>query len=221
MQKERTFSRALLVFYYAATACAVWYRLRQDMQVYNLLLCAAALLLPALPFALYRFTKLRPVPMLEIVYVGFVFFAVPFASLFGAYDFIPYWDKVLHFASGPLFAVLGTAVYFCNKPGRRLDRADAFNAAAFSWMFAMSSAVLWEIWEFIVSLVSTADPQQVARTGVTDTMTDMLVCTIGGLITAISCWNYLHHGGKAPAHGIMMRLFDRFYHTNIERHTSK
>ena len=123
-------------------------------------------------------------------------------------------DRILHFLSGFLFAVLGTAVYFSCKPGHKLERADAFNASLYTWMFAMMSAVLWEIWEYFVSQFG-ADPQQVAATGVGDTMQDMIVCTLGGLITAVSCWKYLRHLGEKRRKGLMMSLFEAYYRENI------
>ena len=118
----------------------------REATVYNGLLVLAAFLLPLLCrmcciacAACGRFTCWRSCS------TGCVLAAVSFASLFGGYELIPYSDPILHFLSGFLFAVLGTAVYSANKPGHALDPADAFNAALYTWMFAMMSAVLWEI----------------------------------------------------------------------------
>ena len=216
MERLRHVRTGTLVFYYVFTVLASAKCLLREGTVYNLLLAAAAFALPAVPFLLYRLCRLRPVYLLEIVFDWFVLAAVPFASLFGGYDLVPYWDKILHFLSGFLFAVLGTAVYFTKKPGHALDRADAFNASLYTWMFAMMSAVLWEIWEYLVSF-SGADPQQVAATGVGDTMQDMIVCTAGGLITALSCWKYLRGQGENRHTGLMMRLFEAYYNENIGR----
>lgn len=215
MERMRRVRNGTLIFYYLFTACAAVLCLWREATVYNGLLVLAAFLLPAVPQVLYRLCHLRPVYLLEIVFDGFVLAAVSFASLFGGYELIPCWDKILHFLSGFLFAVLGTAVYFAKKPGHALDPADAFNASLYTWMFAMMSAVLWEIWEYIVSF-SGADPQQVAQTGVGDTMTDIIVCTVGGLITAVSCWNYLRHIGQNCRKGLMMRLFEAYYRENIQ-----
>ncbi|MDO4270966.1 MAG: hypothetical protein Q4C72_08610 [Eubacteriales bacterium] len=214
MKRMRAARNGMLVFYYVFTSCAVAFRLRRDASVYNLLLAVAALALPAVPLLLYRVLRLRPVPLLEIVFDAFVLAAVPFASLFGGYDFIPCWDKILHFLSGFLFAALGMVVYFSRKPGHALDPADAFNAAAFSWMFAVWTAAVWEIWEYVVSF-SGADPQQVALTGVGDTMQDIIVCTVGGLLTALACWRYLRHPGENRRKGLMMSLFEAYYRENI------
>ena len=216
MERMRRARNSMLGIYYVVTACGAVLCLRWEMSVYNLLLVLAAALLPLAPYVLYRVCRLRPVYLLEIVFDGFVLAAVPFASLIGGYDFVPYWDKILHFLSGFLFAALGTVVYFSLKPGHALERADAANAALFTWMFAVLSAVLWEIWEYIVSLFG-ADPQQVAATGVGDTMQDMIVCTLGGLFTAVSCWKYLRHLGENRRPGLMMRLFAAYYRENIAK----
>lgn len=214
MEKQKRLSHIVLIIYYGFTLCAAIYALRQGAELYTILLAAAAFLLPLVPFLVYRVLHLRRVPLLEIVLNLFVLSAVPFASLFGGYELIPLWDKILHFLSGFLFATLGMIIYFCKKPGRRLDPADAFNASAFSWMFAVWTAAIWEFWEYFVSF-SGADPQQVATTGVGDTMQDMIVCALGGLITAVSCFKYVR--GKKEGRGLMMRLFDSFYKENIER----
>ena len=215
MERMRRVRNGTLIFYYVFTLCAAVLCMLREATVYNGLLVLAAFLLPVVPHVLYRLCRLRPVYLLEVVFDGFVLAAVSFASLFGGYELIPYWDKILHFLSGFLFAVLGTAVYFANKPGNALDPADAFNAALYTWMFAMMSAVLWEIWEYLVSF-SGADPQQVALTGVGDTMGDVIVCTIGGLITAVSCWKYLRHIGENRRKGLMMHLFEAYYRENIQ-----
>ncbi|MDO5142737.1 MAG: hypothetical protein Q4D31_06930 [Eubacteriales bacterium] len=213
MERMRRLRNGTLAFYYAFTLCGAVYRLRGGAAMYDVLLAVAAFVLPLVPQLLYRLTPLRPVYLLEIVFDGFVLAAVPFASLFGAYDWVPYWDKILHFLSGFLFATLGMAVYFTNKPGHALERADAANAALFTWMFAVLSAVLWEIWEYLVSF-SGADPQQVAATGVGDTMGDMIVCTLGGLLTARACWRYLRHPERRK--GLMMRLFEAYHRANLQ-----
>ena len=217
MERMRRVRNGTLIFYYVFTAGAAVRCMMRDATVYNMLLVLAAFLLPAVPRVVYRLCRLRPVYLLETVFDWFVLAAVSFASLFGGYELILYWDKILHFLSGFLFAVLGTAVYFAKKPGHALDPADAFNASLYTWMFAMMSAVLWEIWEYLVSF-SGADPQQVALTGVGDTMGDIIVCTVGGLITAVSCWKYLRHLGENRRKGLMMHLFEAYYRENIQNH---
>ena len=175
----------------------------------------AAALLPLAPYVLYRVCRLRPVYLLEIVFDGFVLAAVPFASLIGGYDFVPYWDKILHFLSGFLFAALGTVVYFSLKPGHALERADAANAALFTWMFAVLSACCGR--SGIHRVAVRRRPAAGCGDRVGDTMQDMIVCTLGGLLTAVSCWKYLRHLGENRRPGLMMRLFAAYYRENIAK----
>ena len=125
------------------------YGLRRDLTAYNALLAAAALALPAVPFALYRVCRLRPVYLLEIVFDWFVLAAVPFASLFGGYEWIPCWDSCCTFCRAfcsPCWA------WWCilRKSRPRARSGGCVQRLAVYRMFAVLSAVLWEIWEYAV-----------------------------------------------------------------------
>ena len=87
MERMRRARNAMLAFYYVFTDCGAVFCLRRDASLYNILLAAAAFALPLVPYLLYRLAHLRPVYLLEIVFDAFVLAAVPFASLFGGYDF--------------------------------------------------------------------------------------------------------------------------------------
>ena len=201
----------ILALYYLGTLGALGYVLTHGVQSYLILMACAGLALPAVPKLIYRVFKLRPVYLFDIIFIVFAFVAITFASVLGGYNMVPYLDKALHCASGFLFAVAGMLVFYYCKPGRRKEAADAPVVSMFAAMFAMSSAVLWEIYEYTLSQFG-PDPQLVAMTGVNDTMQDMIVCTIGGFITAFFCYRYLKSGKKE----LMMSLFETFYQENIE-----
>lgn len=200
----------LVLYYLGAAATFVWSI--TNGQGYLIAMAAAALLLPLVPKLLFRVLHWKPVYLFDIIFNCFAFTAVPFASVLGGYDMVPYLDKILHCLSGFLFAVVGMILFYYCKTGRQKSPSDALSASLFSAMFAMSTAVLWEIYEYILSWFG-PDPQLVATTGVHDTMQDMIVCTVGGIITAVSCYRYLR--GAKP--GLMMRLFENFYDVNLER----
>lgn len=203
--------RRAYILYYLLTLAAAVFGLWRELTAYNAALALAAFALPVVPQILWRLCALRPVPAAEGVYLAFVFAAVPFASLFGAYDWLPYWDKILHFLSGVLLAAPGLLLYYYARPDRALSPKDCICPTLFGWMFAVSCGVLWEFWEYFVSF-SGADPQQVATTGVGDTMQDLLVCALGALLTARAFYRYLKGRGRR---GAMVTLFDQFYHINI------
>lgn len=198
----------LVLYLIAALATLLWAILYAEG--YIIAMAAVALVLPIVPKALFHLLRWQRVFMFDIIFLCFVFIAVPFASVLGGYTFVPYLDKILHCLSGFLFAAIGTIVFYACKQGHQKAPTDALSAALFSAMFSMSSAVLWEIYEFTLSLFG-PDPQLAVTTGVTDTMLDMIVCTIGGIITAVECYRYL----KGAKPWIMMRLFENFYDVNL------
>ena len=57
-----------------------------------------------------------------------------------------------------------------------------------SFFFSGFVAVLWEIFEFVADLLTGNDSQNVAATGVADTMEDMMICLVGGLFMAAVIW---------------------------------
>ena len=53
----------------------------------------------------------------------------------------------------------------------------------FTFLGSMAVAGLWEIGEYLASMVVGLDLQRVALTGVSDSMQDMIVCMAGTLAT--------------------------------------
>ena len=193
-------NRVFLIVYYAVTLAALAWCIAQG-ESYRALQAAVALVLPAVPPALQRIFRLQPIPLFALLFNAFVFCAVTLASALRFYDLVPFYDKILHFFSGVLICAAGFAVYCMMRRRRGLDRSEVALACLFALCFAMASAVAWEIYEYVLSLFG-PDPQMVALTGVTDTMLDMILCTVGALVTVFFVRRSLVRG----AHGRLSRL---------------
>lgn len=216
MKRIYIYRNIILIFYYILTIFASFYALNKDFRIYNCLLVFSAFILPIIPFLIFRILKLKPVYLIEIVFDLFILGAVSFASLMDGYELIPLWDKILHFLSGFLFAVFGMILYFYHKPDHEIKKSDQFNASFYTFMFGVLSAVLWEIWEYIISFFG-SDPQHVIETGVHDTMQDIIVCTLGAFITAVACYRYIkNYDDRNYRKGLMMHLFEEFYKSNLK-----
>ena len=85
------------------------------------------------------------------------------------------YDKVTHTISGVLTAYV--SLLFIPERSEKLWFNVLF-IIAFSWM----CAGLWETFEFVCDTFFNGDAQRVAATGVTDTMTDMLVAFAGASV---------------------------------------
>lgn len=210
-KKAKQIHWIILVIYYIGAIAGFYSVISSQAGRYLFAMSIISFVLPWIPYLLFHMLHWRAVYLVYIIYNVFVFIAVPFASILGGYDYIPHLDKLLHCLSGFLFAVVGMIVFYELKEDKRLHSADAPLAAAFSAMTAITSAAVWEFYEYFVSF-SGADPQQVMTTGIRDTMQDMIVCTVGGIITAFLCYRYLKTGKKE----LLMSLFEAFYQENIQ-----
>lgn len=115
-------------------------------------------------------------------------------------------DKVVHFLSGILFAQIGLCLY--GRIGGDYDRGTkVLLQMTYAVCFAMCIAAVWEIFEYVGFLLTGHDSQNVATTGIHDTMQDIIACLLGSGVLILGYWRY-HRSGK----GLLMRpvlAFDR------------
>ena len=123
-----------------------------------------------------------------------------FASLFlgevqGYYTRFWWWDILLHTASGFLLGIVGfLMVYVLNeKKSIRFHMTPVF-VALFAFTFSVAIGALWEIFEFGMDrLVGTTmqKPMLGDASGLTDTMWDLVVDTVGAAVIAVLGYGYL------------------------------
>jgi uncharacterized membrane protein YjdF len=128
--------------------------------------------------------------------VAFALAALVAGEWLGAYDKFWWWDDMLHAVSGVIIGFIGfLVVYFLNARYRMT--ISPLLVAVFAFTFAVTIGVLWEIIEFMSdALLHTdmqrwnlpADAQLIGRSyqgvGLRDTMSDLIVSTIGALLTS-------------------------------------
>jgi VanZ family protein len=116
------------------------------------------------------------------------------------YEIFPWWDTLLHFASGIILGILGFAlVYFINKDRNVSLRLNPFFICAFSFTFVVTMGVFWEIFEFSVDQFLGMNMQKWQggiRLGLIDTMTDLIIDTLGALIVAAVGYIYMRKDKK-------------------------
>lgn len=118
----------------------------------------------------------------SVYYFALVLFACAaeyFGMMFSFYDRFTYFDLVLHFISGFLLTMYGD--YFCRFLVKKCSCSDipAIIAVLFSVFFAVTGAVVWEIYEFLVDTFFGMTSQGV---GVADTMEDLIAGSSGAVI---------------------------------------
>lgn len=129
---------------------------------------------------------------LLICFDVFMFLSICFASLWGGYALVPYLDKILHFASGILFALLIYEIYANNS----LNKLTLFWIFVLTFSFSMMCGGVWEIYEFTTDILFKNDSQVtsglVGRDAILDTMGDLIAdfvgSVIGGALAVVFAW---------------------------------
>jgi uncharacterized membrane protein YjdF len=178
---------------------------------YYILLGFSSMLFPFLPHLLYRVFKLSPVHGLTTLFYLFSFLLFTVGMAMQGYAYLPLYDKAMHTLSGVFFAFLGVFVFYLLKPVKKIEPRDFSMVCYFSFSFAMTIAAVWEIYEFAISHLLGTDPQGVLKTGVGDTMWDIIVCMMGALLFLIPIWLYYKKGKKDFFFGIFDVFFEKNY----------
>ena len=170
---------------------------------------AGVLILTLLPVVLGRAYNIFIPPELEVLAVVFVFAALFLGEVRSYYVRFWWWDVVLHTASGFLLGLLGfLLVYVLNeKEDLEVHMKPSF-VALFAFMFALGLGALWEIFEFAMDSLFGLNMQ---KSGLVDTMWDLIVDAAGALAIALLGYGYLK---KAAGESFLERWIARFIQAN-------
>ncbi len=98
-----------------------------------------------------------------------------------------WWDSVLHFGSAIGFGLIGTVLMLILVRGDRLSAAPS-TVAFFAFCFAVMIGTVWEIFEFAVDQTLGTNMQ---KSGLVDTMKDLIVDCIGAFLGAFAGYAHL------------------------------
>ena len=105
-----------------------------------------------------------------------------------------WWDVVLHGGSAVAFGLVGSLLMLMLVKGNRLTAAP-FTVAFFAFCFAVMIGAVWEIWEFTLDQLFGLNTQ---KSGLVDTMWDLIVDAGGAIIGAGAGWAYLKGRQNGP-----------------------
>ena len=177
---KRIYGRLTAAYIAAGLGLAGWYAVMKNGYLTAQSLGTIAALGAVL--GLLKLMGIRPVYSYYSVIVLFLFGSYTLGVACELYKALPGYDKALHMLSGTLTMMLALPLFYALKAGHRVERSDCMLAVCFCLTTALAVAGVWEMAEFAFGLVTPLDPQCVQATGVTDTMKDMLVCTLGSLL---------------------------------------
>ena len=149
--------------------------------------CAAAFILPFVPYVVKTAFEVKIPFRIEILYYIFIFVAHCLGICLDLYIYVPYFDKIIHCISGIATALVGHYIvdYFNVQRDPRLFRG------LFIMFFSMAIATAWEFFEFAMDKLLGFSMQQLVSIGLDDTMFDLLAATLGAMIGG---WLMSHKG---------------------------
>jgi uncharacterized membrane protein YjdF len=167
----------------------------------------------AAPSVLRRHLPVEIPSEVEAVAVLFVFATLFLGEIHDYYQRFWWWDMTLHTGSGLLLGMLGFMIVYVLNEDRHVDMhmRPAF-VALFAFFFAVGLGAIWEIFEFAMDRWLGTDMQPATAgdpSGLTDTMHDLIVDTVGALVVSLLGWRYLARARTSPIDNWAKRFIDR------------
>ena len=166
----------------------------------------ATLVLSFLPQRFARFFGVELPHTILTAIVVFIFATLFLGEVGDFYERFWWWDVVLHFMSALSFGAMGFLLIFMLFEGDRYA-APAWALATLAFCVGMSIGALWEIFEFGMDQVFGLNMQ---KSGLVDTMEDLIIDSVGAGIGAISGYFYL----KGRQFGGLGAVLDQFVNAN-------
>jgi hypothetical protein len=163
-----------------------------ERQFMNAVLILGIIILSGLPaYFAHRYSLVLPADF-ELMAIIFNFAAIYLGTVQGYFLRFWWWDLLLHASSGFLLGILGFLLVWTLNHHYRIELSlnPAF-IALFSFSFSLALGTLWEIYEFGMDSLFGLNMQ---KSGLVDTMWDLIVDAVGGGIMAWLGYLYLRHG---------------------------
>ncbi len=168
----------------------------------------AVFVLMSVPSALkYRYRFYMPFAI-DFGIAVLIFVTLFLGELANFYNYIPLWDKFVHFQSGLIFGSTGfVLVYTLNKQKYiHLDISPGF-VAFFAVTFSLAIGVAWEVIEFAFDTLLGLTMQH----GNSDTMWDLIADGMGAMIVSVIGYFWMHRQARLPFTPRLFRFFGKRY----------
>jgi hypothetical protein len=179
-----------------------------ERQWLNAFLIVGILLLTMLPTMLSRRLAVSIPAEFELLAILFIFASLFLGETRGYYVRFWWWDVVLHVTSGFLLGITGFLLVYVLNQEEKIDlyMKPGF-LALFSFAFALAVGTVWEIFEYTMDNFFGLDMQ---KSGLVDTMWDLIVDAVGALSIAVLGYFYMKRGSEY----FVERWIDKFIEAN-------
>lgn len=148
-----------------------------------------ALCIVWLPAVLARNLSVHVPLEFEFLLNVFIYASIFLGEISGFYTRFWWWDVVLHAGSGIALGFVGFLLLYSLYHVEKVLLPPSL-LAVFSFCFALSLGALWEIFEYTIDSIMGTNMQ---KSGLTDTMWDLIVDAVGAGIVAVSGYFYVRY----------------------------
>jgi hypothetical protein len=173
---------------------------------FTLFASSATLILSFFPILLKRRFNIYLTTEFELIIVVFLYASLFLGEVHAYYTRFWWWDVVLHIGASLALGFIGFLLVYVLYRERKLQ-AKPLTIAILAFSFAVMIGTLWEIFEFAMDQSFGWNMQ---KSGLIDTMWDLIVDVGGALFTSVIGFLYIK-GGKTF---IFERILTRFVSRN-------
>jgi hypothetical protein len=166
------------------------------------------LLLFYLPAAIEKRLRIHLPVEMQFVIVAFVYASLFLGEVGDFYSKFWWWDIALHAGSGVGFGFAGFTILYSLFAHGKVHTSPSL-LSTFAFCFSLAIGALWEIFEFAMDQLFAMNMQ---KSGLVDTMSDLIVDAIGALFASVLGFAYIK--GVKPQ--LFARLMRRFINMNPE-----
>lgn len=167
-----------------------------------LFLTSLALFLTFLPSIIRRNYKIVLPIEFEFILTLFVYFSIILGEIKGFYTKFSWWDMLLHGISGIILGFIGFLIVYILYSQNKVEMSPVF-IIIFSFCFSVAIGAVWEIFEFSVDSILGMNMQ---KSGLVDTMWDLIIDSAGAILVSIGGYFYVR-GGDSLIFDSLLRKF--------------
>jgi hypothetical protein len=122
-------------------------------------------------------------PGFRYVFLIFIFLAQFLGEIADFFNKVSWWDNMLHFVSAFAITLIGYIVaYLISDNDGTYDLISIWAVSVFAFAFSAALGAIWEIFEYLVDVTFDLNMQ---KSGLVDTMEDMIFCVLGSFAACL------------------------------------
>ena len=182
---RKTYLSIMWVMFLSIIIAAIYSIILQNyLTLFTSLIVGLILLIPY--FFKWKYSLSIPMEV-ELIVLVFIYATLFLGEALAFYHHFWWWDILLHAGSAIIFGFMGFIVLYYLYAHRQI-KSKPYMLALFSFSFAIAIGVVWEIFEFFMDISFGLNMQ---KSGLIDTMGDLIVDSLGALLASGIGYFYL------------------------------